>query len=117
MELAVELKHHFSLNPILQIKKEQKTCQKKYFRLTIAKLAAHCHFGLPISMLCLPGIIGGGGTFICDGMPGFFFNDDAMRVCEDLTGCDAMLAHVVFFGCAADAVFDWLFAFDVYESR
>ena len=72
---------------------------------------------LPISILCLPGIIGGGGTLMCDGIPGFFFNVDEMRVCEDLTGCEAMLAHVVFFGCAADAVFDWLFAFAEYESR
>lgn len=72
---------------------------------------------LPISILCLPGIIGGGGTLMCDGIPGFFFNVDEMRVCEDLTGCEAMLAHVVFFGCVADAVFDWLFAFAEYESR
>lgn len=109
MEQVAELMHHFSLNPILhkiKIGIKAKVGQKI------------SSFFLPISMLCLPGIIGGGGTLMCEpDMPVFFFNVAAIRVCDDLTGCDAMLAHVVFFGCAADAVFDWLFVFAVYESR
>lgn len=95
--------------------------QKYFFIITLCYGSHNGHnpsFVIPISMLILPGIIGGGGTLMCDGIPDFFFNVDEMRVCEDLTGCDAMLAHVVFFGCAADVVvFDWLFVFAVYESR
>lgn len=63
---------------------------------------------VPMSMLCLPGIIGGGG------MPGFFFNVVITRACDVFTGCDAIVAQVIFFGLvsaeasfdAADAVFD-----------
>lgn len=50
---------------------------------------------VPMSMLCLPGTIGGGG------MPGpFFFNVDELelaRICG-FAGCDAIDAHVIFFG-------------------
>lgn len=61
-----------------------------------------------MSILCLPGIIGGGG------MPGFFFNVVNTRVWDAFTGCDAIVAQVIFFGFesevasfdAADAVFD-----------
>lgn len=115
MEQVGVLMHHSSLNPILYEKSIQKIKIVKTGKIDRELMRAY--FVLPISMLCLPGIIGGGGTLMCDGMPGFFFNVAAIRVCDDLTGCDAMLAHVVFFGCAADAVFDWLFVFAVYESR
>lgn len=50
---------------------------------------------VPMSMLCLPGTIGGGG------IPGpFFFNVDELelaRICG-FAGCDAIDAHVIFFG-------------------
>lgn len=72
---------------------------------------------VPISILCFPGIIGGGG------IPGFFLRVEETRVCDDFTGWDAIVAHVIFFGLSAvsfdavDDVFDWLFVFAGYESR
>lgn len=61
-----------------------------------------------MSMLCLPGIIGGGG------MPGFFFKVVKTRVCDAFTGWDAIVAQVIFFGLvSAGASFDA--AADVFD--